>query len=65
LGSDAYWIKNNSLYTAKQDDGEIEEDTTKKVDMYAIDDVELKKMIFIVDVLTKGLTDENRDSGNK
>jgi len=65
IGSDAYWIKDNSLYTAKQEGGEIEEDTTSKVDMYAIDDVELKKMVFVVDILTKGLTDENRDSGNK
>lgn len=59
--TDAYWIKNNTFYTAKHENGNILRETEKIVDTYSMDKVELDKMIFIVEMLTKG---ENNDSSN-
>lgn len=50
----AYWIENNSVYSAKVDGLEIIPETKKVVDMMGIDKVELDKMIIIVERLTEG-----------
>ena len=60
-GDVAYWIEDNSVYSAKYDDIGIVPETKKIVDMMTIDKVELDKMIFIVDKLTEG---NKNDSGN-
>lgn len=57
----AYWIKNQRLYVADYIDLEIQESSTKVVDTMAMDDVELKKIIFVIDKLNEG---KNHDSGN-
>jgi hypothetical protein len=62
--TEAYWIKDNSVYVAEIIDGELDENTTKKVDTMGMNSVQLKKMIFIVDTLTEGKTNDSRDSGN-
>lgn len=59
----AYWIKNNVFYTADLVNGIVDEESTKKVDIMGMNDVQLKEMSFIVDKLTEGLDDENRYSG--
>jgi hypothetical protein len=64
IGNDAYWIEDNRVYTAKFENGIIDNENKKTVDMTAIDDVELEKMIFVVERLTEGLSDDSRDSGN-
>jgi hypothetical protein len=61
----AYWIKENKLYVADTVNGEIVPDTTRGVDTYSMDDVQLKKIQFIVDKLTEGITDEGGYPGNK
>jgi len=64
IGDDAYWIEDNSVYTSKFENGVIDQENKKTVDMTTIDKVELEKMIFVVERLTEGLSDDSRDSGN-
>jgi len=49
----AYWIKDNQLYVADCTRGDIDGDSTSKVDTMAMDAVELEKTIFIVEKLSE------------
>lgn len=62
VGNKAYWIKDNTFYSADVVRGEINHDTTKPVDTMAMDKVQLDKMIFIIETLTKGDFDDYRNS---
>lgn len=64
IGDDAYWIEDNRVYTAKFVDGMIDQENKKTVDMTTIDKVELEKMIFVVERLTEGLSNDSGNSGN-
>ena len=55
VDSQAYWIKNNSVFMADVVNGEVEKDTAREVDTMAMDKVQLNKMIFIVEKLKEGL----------
>jgi hypothetical protein len=59
----AYWIKQNTFYTADVVDGLVDETTTSKVDTMGMNKVQLEEMSFIVEKLTEGIDDENRYSG--
>jgi len=59
----AYWIKDNAFYEASLVDGEVDSETTKVVDTMTMDKVELDKMIFIVEKLTEGITDDFGNPG--
>lgn len=50
----AYWIKDNKLYRAILEDGNILPETQIEVDTMAMSKVELNKIIFIVEKLTEG-----------
>jgi predicted small secreted protein len=63
--SNAYWIKDNAFYQADLVDGMVDESTTKVVDTMAMDKVELDKMIFIVQQLTEGMTNDSGSPGDK
>ena len=58
----AYWIRDNSLYTANVIHGMVDEKSTKTLDIMAMDKVELKDMMFIVDKLNEG--QDRNDLGN-
>lgn len=60
----AYWILDNVLYVADQINGAIDKTTTKPVDTISMDKVQLEKMIIIVEALTEGGDNENRNSRN-
>ena len=60
----AYWIANNALQVANIVDGIVQEDSAKKVDMMGMDKVELEEMIFIVEKLTEGKSNDRWSSGN-
>ena len=60
----AYWIKNNAFYEANFIDGMVDESTTKVVDTMGMNKVELDKMIFIVQQLTEGMTNDGGNTGN-
>jgi hypothetical protein len=55
VDNQAYWIKNNSVFIADLINGEVEKETAREVDTMAMDKVQLKKMIFIVEKLKEGL----------
>ena len=60
----AYWIKDNVFYTADIVNGEIVESSTRQVDTMTMDDVQLKEISEIVDILREGRHDDYRSSGN-
>jgi hypothetical protein len=60
----AYWIENGSLHEAVLDNNGINMETKKTVDIMSMDDVELKKMIFVVEKLTEGRINDSGTSGN-
>ena len=61
--TEAYWIKDNKFYVADVEDGEIQNETTRIVDIMGMDKVELDRMVTIVDKLTEGLSNDHSDSG--
>lgn len=61
----AYWISNSKLLVADLIDGNIDKENAKVVDTMGMDKVELDKVIFIVEELTKGANNDNGNSGNK
>ena len=63
--SNAYWIKDNAFYQADLVDGIVDESTTKVVDTMTMDRVELDKMIFIVQQLTEGMTNDSGSPGDQ
>lgn len=62
--SKAYWIRDNAVYEADVISGIVQENSTKVVDMMALDEVKLKDMMFIIDKLTEGQTNDSGDSWN-
>jgi len=67
MDNQAYWIKDNTVFVSDVVDGDfssINESTTRVVDMMTLDKVELDKMIFIVEKLTEGLSNDSSNSGN-
>lgn len=63
VGDEAYWILNNVLFVANEVDGMIDKETTRPVDTMSMDKVQLDKMIFIVEALTEGKSDEDWNTG--
>ena len=57
---EAYWIKENALFIAEQEDGIVKEDTAKRVDTMGMNRVQLEKVMYIVDILNEG---NQNDSG--
>ena len=60
----AYWILNNVLFVADEVDGMIDKESTRPVDTISMDKVQLDKMIFIVEALTEGKSDEDWNPRN-
>lgn len=63
--SEAYWIKDNNLFTAKIVDGDVDSETTKPVDTMNMTNLELSKIMMIVETLREGDDDDNRSTRNK
>ena len=61
--SEAYWIANNTFYVADVENQLIVQETTREVDTMAMDDVQLKKIMEIVEML--GEDNDSGNSGNK
>lgn len=55
----AYWIFNNELLQADVIDGKVDGNTTEKVDTMGMDNVQLDNLVFIVDKLTEGKSNED------
>lgn len=59
----AYWIKDNQLYRAAMENGQINHETTEEVDTMAMNDVQLQKTIMIVEMLKEGSADDRGSAG--
>jgi hypothetical protein len=59
----AYWIKENTFYTAEVVDGMVNKESTKEVDTMSMSEVELKKMLVIVETLREGGNDASSGTG--
>lgn len=64
IGDTAYWIEEGTVYSSEFRDGMVDYENKIKVDMMAMDKVELDKMAFVVERLTEGLTNDSGNSGN-
>lgn len=60
----AYWIKDNIFYTAPLVNQLIDKDSAERVDTTNMNKVQLDQMLFIVDKLTEGTSDDSRGSRN-
>lgn len=60
----AYWIKNNTVYVAEIENGIVLNETTKVVDIMGMDKVQLDEMMFIIEKLTEGNINDNWNPGN-
>lgn len=63
--NEAYWISNNKFYVADVRDKMVVQESTREVDTMAMDDVELKKISEIVEILRKEDKNDRGSSGNK
>jgi hypothetical protein len=59
LEDGGYWISNNAVYYASFDDEGLDTDNAVQLDTTHMNDVELKKLMFIVEQLTKELGNED------
>ena len=57
LENEAYWIKDNKLYIAQVNNGDVDKNTVKEVDTMSMSKVELEKTMFIVEQLREGKDD--------
>jgi hypothetical protein len=62
LDNQAYWIKDNIFYKAPLVNQLIDKDSAEEVDTISMDRVQLDKMLFIMDKLREGKTDDSRGS---
>jgi hypothetical protein len=65
LDNEAYWIKDNIFYKAPIDGQAIDKESAEEVDTIHMDKVQLDKMLFIMDKLREGISDDSRGSGDK
>lgn len=61
----AYFVKDGTFYCAEMDGKNIDSSTATLVDTMGMDKIQLDKMLFIMDQLRDGKTDDSGSSGNK
>jgi hypothetical protein len=62
--NEAYWIKDNAFYTAPMVNNLIGKDYAIQVDTEHMDKVQLDKMLFILDKLREGISNDSRGTRN-
>lgn len=60
----AYWVSNNIFYCAEAIGGSVDIDTTEPVDTTNMSKKDIDKMLFILDNLKNGSSDDNSSAGN-
>ncbi len=66
VGSQAYWVSDNTFYVADALDGEVDTETARPVDVQSMSKLEVNKMLSILDSLTNGKVGNDRSStGNE
>jgi hypothetical protein len=59
----AYWIKDNVFYVADIVNKEVDKATAREVDIMAMDKVQLKEAMFIIDKLKEDSYNDNWNAG--
>lgn len=62
LDGQAYWIKDNIFYRAPLINELIDKDSAERVDTTHMNKVQLDQMLFILDKLREGISDDSRGS---
>lgn len=65
MDNKAYWVKDNTFYTAELANGVVDKETTKAVDTMTMNRVQLDKMMFILDRLREEAFDDRWGAGNQ
>ena len=66
LGTQAYWVSDNTFYVAKALNGEVLTETAKPIDVENMSELDIEKMLFILDSLNSGQGKHDRSStGNE
>lgn len=60
----AYWVKDNKFYCADVLDGEFNPELGKEINAESLSKKEMDKLLFILDNLNKGNSNDSRSSGN-
>jgi hypothetical protein len=63
--NEAYWISNNTFYVADVRDRMVIQESARAVDTMTMDDVQLKKISEIVEILREEGQDDRRGPGDK
>jgi hypothetical protein len=63
--NEAYWISNNTFYVADVRDRMVIQESARAVDTMTMDDVQLKKISEIVEILREEDQDDRRGPGDK
>jgi hypothetical protein len=61
----AYWVSNNIFYCADASGNNVNIDTTEPVDTTNMSKRDIDKMLFILDNLKNGNSDDNSSTGNE
>ena len=64
LDNEAYWVYNNVFYVAEAVDGLVNPETTRPVDINSMTKKEIDKMLFILDSLNKGNSNDSSSAGD-
>jgi hypothetical protein len=65
MDNSAYWIKDNIFYMADMSiNGDVDKETTRRVDTMHMNKVQLDKMMFIIDKLREEEKNDSGSSGN-
>jgi len=65
LDNNAYWIKDNIFYKAPLVDRMIDKESAEQVDTMGMDKIQLDKMLFIMDKLREGMSNDSRSTGDQ
>jgi hypothetical protein len=60
----AYWVHNNMFYVADAVDGEVDSETVRPVDTNNMSKRDIDKMLFILDSLKNGSSDDSSSTWN-
>jgi len=60
----AYWVHNNMFYIADTDEGLVKADTVRPVDTHNMSKRDIDKMLFILDSLKNGNSDDSSGAWN-
>jgi len=61
----AYWVSNNIFYCADALGGAVDLDTTTPIDTTNMSKKDIEKMLFILDNLQNGKSDDSSGAGNE